>query len=136
SSYRQSHTESLLYPFPMAARTFSVPTPMRVECNARDIVRYDVVIASDFRLAGGSTLSSLEELKAMVAAGLRVGLLAMYWFDIDPSRHTFTEKLRVLINDGRDDVLVHGQNVECDLLIARYPPVLQNIHRYIPKVRA
>src|SRR5690606_16559081 len=68
--------------------------------------------------------------------GMRVGLVAMYRFDIDPNRPTFNEKLRGLINDGKVDVLVHGQEVECGLLIVRYPPVLQHIHRYLPKVTA
>src|SRR5690606_18161058 len=86
TNHYHSEAKNLRYDFPMTRRPVAVPAPMAGRSSGT--VRYDVIIASDFRLAGGSTLSSLEELKAMVGAGMRVGLVAMYRFDIDPMRAT------------------------------------------------
>jgi glycosyltransferase involved in cell wall biosynthesis len=83
--YELSHTkfhsagEKVYVDFPLAKRPFTVPEPMRpkravTQGNRR---KFDVILASDFRLPGGSSSSSAEEIKAQVRFGFRTGLVQM-----------------------------------------------------------
>lgn len=128
---------ALYYSFPQAARPFPVPEPMLPERVARPGTRrhFDVIIASEFRLKGGSNLSNLEEIRAMKAAGLKVGLVQMSRYELDVRR-----PIRQLIVDEVDgaqvEFLVYGEEVSCDLLLVRYPPVLQDRQKWLPSIEA
>jgi glycosyltransferase involved in cell wall biosynthesis len=119
---------------PQRSRPFPVPEPM-LPARSRSGRRrhFDVIIASDFRLQGGSTMSSVEEVKAQRAMGLRTGLVQMYYYDAEPNRH-IADKVRREVDGDRVQMLVHGERVSADLLIVRYPPVLQEWHRFLPDV--
>src|SRR5699024_1039333 len=60
-SYRFYHRkdESLYYPHPMTERPFPVPEPMWPEREVKqgDVRHFDVIIASEFRLMGGTNMS-------------------------------------------------------------------------------
>jgi glycosyltransferase involved in cell wall biosynthesis len=125
---------SLWYAFPQPVRPFAVPAPMLPRRRTRWERRHlDVVIASDFRLVGGSTMSSLEEVEAHRRLGLRTGLMQMYHHDADPRREV-AGKVRDVVDGDRVQMLVPGERIKCDLLIVRYPPVLQEWHRHLPDV--
>lgn len=132
--YLGTRPESLRYDFPQAKRPFPVPAPMlprRASPPARR--HFDVIIASDFRLVGGSTMSSMEEVKAHQRFGLRTGLVHMSFYDADP-RRTLAPKVRDLIDGDQVQMLVYGEQASCDLLIVRYPPVLQERQRFLPSL--
>jgi hypothetical protein len=128
----------LRFPFPQPVRPFPVPEPMwpiREAKTAEGRRRFDVVIASDFRMVGGSTMSNLEEIKVQQALGLRTGLVQMARYDLDPQRPVIGP-VRDLLDGDRVQMLVYGEQIECDLLIVRYPPVLQEQQDYLPGIHA
>lgn len=130
-------TDTLYYEFPQVSRPFAVP---RIMLPTRELDRskrrhFDVIIASDFRLSGGSNMSNIEEIKAQRKMGLCTGLIQMSRYDFDPKR-SIIPKVRELIDGDRVQMLVYGEKVSCDLLILRYPPILQEWQRYVPDVEA
>jgi glycosyltransferase involved in cell wall biosynthesis len=134
--YHQRNAESLRYEFPQPTRPFPVPASMLPDRPTRERRRhFDVIIASDFRLVGGSTVSSLEEVKVQRRLGLRTGLIQMAYYDAD-SRRSVTPKVRDALDGDQVQMIVHGEQVSCDLLIVRYPPVLQEWQRFLPDVAA
>ncbi|MCZ0703687.1 glycosyltransferase involved in cell wall biosynthesis [Natronobacillus azotifigens] len=132
------NNSNLYYDFPMDKRPFPVPDPMKPKRSQVDkdgFRHFDVIIASDFRLDGGSTLSSLEEIKAQKKAGLKTGLIQMARYDY-PEKKKINSKIREEIDGEHVQIIVFGEKVKCDLLVLRYPPILQEYQRYIPKVKA
>lgn len=125
------------YDFPQSERPFPVPAPMLPErpIRAHERRHFDVIIASDFRLAGGSSISSMEEVKVQKRMGLRTGLVQMAHYDVDP-RRSVVGKVRDLLDGDRVQMIVYGERVSCDLLIIRYPPVLNDWQRYLPDIAA
>ncbi|GGL78985.1 glycosyltransferase [Wenxinia marina] len=125
-----------------AGRPF--PAPARLSGRAGTGF-YDVIIASDFRLIGGSTQSNASEIRAQRQAGLRTGLVQMYRYDFhrDPWRPMLPE-IRNEVHAGQVaggqeslvDVLAEGDEVSCDLLILRYPPVLRYSQTIVPRIAA
>jgi glycosyltransferase involved in cell wall biosynthesis len=138
-SYIEFHKQAseLKYEFPQHARPFPIPEPMWPTREKKDGDRrhFDVIIASDFRLVGGSTLSSIEEIKAHKRFGLRTGLIQMYRYDYNPMK-TINPKVRELIDGDQVQMLVYGEKVSCDVLILRYPPILQEKQKYVPDIEA
>ncbi|MFC3170284.1 glycosyltransferase [Paracoccus fontiphilus] len=112
---------------------FGVPRVMH-PLRSKQTTHFDVIIASEFRMKGGSTRSNIEEILCQAKAGLRTGLVQMYRYDC-PDRGIIPE-VRELIDSGLCTVITHGESVSCDLLTVRYPPVLDNVHRYLPKIDA
>ena len=123
-----------------ASRPFPVPRPMRVtQAEAEQVVHYDVIIASDFRLKGGSTQSNLQEIACQKRAGLRTALLPMYRYDYLPTSeqdHPINPAVWELVDGERVNILAYGERASCDLLIVRYPPVLQHHQNMMPRVDA
>lgn len=128
--------DSLYMDFPVEQRPFLAPAPMRLDRDAQDGVReFDVVMVSDFRMPGGTTMSNAEEIKAQKQFGLRTGLVQMGRYDLNPARPV-NEVFDQLVDGDRVDWIVHGERVRCRLLILRLPWVLQEWQDYIPGVEA
>lgn len=130
--------EHLKYDGDIAKRPFHVPRPMRPDrASLPTKPHFDIIIASEFRMGGGSLNSCIEEIKASVAAGLRVGLVWMFRYDLE-GRKTYTAmpQVRELIDGVNVQSLSFGEVATCDLLIVRYPPVLQHVQRYVPSIDA
>lgn len=139
-SYLHFHKESdtAYYPFPQTRRPFPVPEPMRPERapkNSAGQREFDVVIVSDFRLDGGSTLSSVEEIKAHRAAGLTTALVQMCRYDY-PARKKVNPCVRELLEEGVVEFVVYGERIKCKHAIFRYPPILQHRQAYVPELEA
>jgi UDP:flavonoid glycosyltransferase YjiC (YdhE family) len=96
---------------------------------------YDVVIATDCRLPGGTTASVAEEIVAQHRAGLTTGLLHI------PSRlsaapRPFAPRLRELVQSRACEVVL-GDHVACRLLLVRHPAVAEAIaSAALPRVSA
>ncbi|WP_334065350.1 glycosyltransferase [Alteromonas genovensis] len=136
--YHKKEDAITKYSFPLQQRPFDIPEPMRPARAAKEsdgTRRFDVIIASDFRLDGGSTLSSIEEIKANKRAGLRTGLVQMYRYDYNP-RKRVNAKIRELLDGSSVEMIVYGEKVSCEHLVLRYPPVLQHDQKYVPKIKA
>lgn len=138
ASFRRWHEQQApRIEFPMEARPFLVPEPMRLERDTGpDGVReFDVIIVSDFRMPGGTSMSNAEEIKAQRQFGLRTGLVQMGRYDLNPDREA-NEVVTRLVDGDRVDWVVHGERARCRLMILRLPWVLQERQAYVPRIQA
>jgi hypothetical protein len=62
----------------------------------RKVKKYDVIIASDFRLPGGTSNSNAEEIKAQHQAGLSTGLVQMPIYDLDYRRELNPKIVKII----------------------------------------
>src|SRR5690606_5564965 len=53
----------------------------------------------------------------------------------DRTRSSMLDEIREQIDGETIEVITFGENITCDLLILRYPPILQHQLRYIPNIR-
>lgn len=136
-NYFYTRSESLRYDYPLSKRPFPVPYPMLPNREtSQDLERqFDVIIASDFRLDGGSTLSSIEEINAQARSGLKTGLVQLNRYDY-PVNKKINFKIREILRNGKAEMLVYGEKVKCDTLLIRYPPSIEHQQRYIPNIKA
>ncbi len=136
-TYFHQHADSLKYDFPQSVRPFAVPEPLKPNREVHPSVQrhFDVIIASEFRLLGGTNMSNAEEIKAQKRLGLRTGLIQLARYDFR-SEKCINPQIRELIDGDRVQMIVHGEKVSCDVLIVRHPPILQEWQQYMPKVEA
>ncbi|WEG13296.1 glycosyltransferase [Pullulanibacillus sp. KACC 23026] len=136
-NYYHSTTDTLYYEFPLTKRPFAIPEPMKPDraCHPSQVRHFDVIIVSDFRLDGGSNLSNIEEIKAQKEKGIRTGLVQLSRFDYNASK-PINPKIRELLDGECVQMIVYGENVTCDQLILRYPPILQEKQIYVPTITA
>ena len=135
-TYYHNSEENLYYEDSWSKLPFPVPEPMCPdrEVKASEYRHFDVILVSDFRMAGGSTNSNAEEIKAQIKMGLRTGLIQMSRYDLDPGTKVLPQ-IRELIDGNQVQMLVYGEKLSCDLLLVRYPPVVQEMQRYVPEVK-
>lgn len=137
AAFRRWHeTRTPRIDFPSTVRPFLIPEPMRLMRDVREGVRhFDVIIVSDFRMPGGTSMSNAEEIKAHRQFGLRTGLVQMGRYDLNPDREV-NDTITRLVDGEQVDWIVHGEHARCRLMILRLPWVLQEWQSYIPKVSA
>jgi glycosyltransferase involved in cell wall biosynthesis len=117
-------------------RRFPAPNVMRKDRKPIDHEHnYDVVIASDFRMLGGSTRSSIEEMLCHKVHGVSQAHFHLHRYDLDTVRSVYS-LLSDSLETGSSNVLGHGERASCDLLILRYPPILQHRQRFVPTISA
>ena len=135
--YHNMNKHDLYYDYPEGKRLFPVPEPMLPTREAKPDGRrhFDVIIASEFRLLGGTNMSNIEEIKAQQKLGLKTGIIQMSRYDLN-SVTAINPKVRELIDGDRVQMLVYGEKVSCDVLIVRHPPILQEWQKYIPDIQA
>ncbi|MDX8047094.1 glycosyltransferase [Gracilibacillus sp. S3-1-1] len=135
--YHQTH-DDVYYPYPMTERPFAVPEPMwpvREQKSLQGRRHFDVIIASEFRLLGGTNMSNIEEIKAQKQLGLKTGLIPLYRADLHSAK-TINPKVREQIDGKQVQMIGYGEKVSCNVLILRHPPVLQTWQKYVPNVEA
>jgi len=99
--------------------------PYRFRISAQP-QRYDVVYAGDWVSYGGPQKSMVNEIRAALDAGLRVGIM-----NFSPLRfarigeRNLTPHIQQLVNDGLVDHVTATDDAEVRLLVLRYPPILQ-----------
>ncbi|MBP2257427.1 glycosyltransferase [Virgibacillus alimentarius] len=134
--YHRTHPTNLYYEFPQEERPFPVPDPMLPQKTKKDVRRhFDVIIASEFRLLGGTNMSNIEEIKAQKKLGLKTGLVPMYRYDLN-SVTEMNPNVRDFIDGDAIQTIVYGEKVSCDVLIVRHPPILEAWQKYIPDIEA
>jgi len=133
--HRQS--KKLFLDYPQKRRVFPLPEPMQPQREVQENQKrkFDIILVSDFRMPGGTSMSNAEEIKANSSLGLRTGLLQMSSYHMNPTRNTNPEIYK-LIKEGKAEQIVFGESVSCDLLLIRLPWVLQDWQEYIPEVDA
>jgi UDP:flavonoid glycosyltransferase YjiC (YdhE family) len=98
--------------------------------------RYDIVMVTDCRLAGGASASMAEEITAQAAAGYRTGLLHVDSGLLRLDRG-FEPRLRHCLAEGTAELLLGHEQVEADAVLLRHPTVAGQIDpARLPRVRA
>lgn len=136
-AYTLHHDQAkdLYYSFPMKSRPFPVPEPMLPvrEETVNGYREFDIVIVTDFRLS--DTISSIiENINLCKLHGLRVGLVQMAIYEINPNRE-ISPRIRRLIDGKQVQMLVYGEKISCKLVLVRDPRVLIDYQRYIPHLK-
>lgn len=128
--------DSPSYEFPLKARRYPVPEPFWPVAEKKTNGRrhFDVLLASEFRLPGGTTTSNVEQIKAQRAAGLKTGLVHLKRYDINTSE-PIRDKIRAEIDGDLVQMVVPGEKVSCDLLVVRHPPVLKDFQLFVPDIQ-
>jgi glycosyltransferase involved in cell wall biosynthesis len=122
----------------ISSQTLVPPGGFYPQCMLPDRIfnkHYAVIIASEFRMKGGSTLSSVEELKIHLRYGVSTAVIPLYRYDLNPH----LSELDVLydhIDPSHLNVITSGDSAECDLLVLRYPPSLAFFQSALPKIKA
>ncbi|GEL08354.1 glycosyltransferase [Salisediminibacterium halotolerans] len=139
--YDEAHTfyreqgGSLFYDFPQQDRPFPVPEPMKPGRSKEAIRHFDVIIASEFRLTGGTNMTNIEEIKAQKSNGLKTGLVQLSRYDLNKAE-SMNPHVREWIDGEWVEKIVYGEHVTCDILIVRHPPALEEWQRYVPNIEA
>ena len=120
--------------FPLSKRPFPIPEPMQPRRQSSQ-EHFDIIIASDFRMPGGTSMSNAEEIKANDSLGFSTGLLQLNSYHMNPTRG-FNPEITRLIQQGKTRHIVYGETVSCDLLLVRLPWVLQDWQAHVPQVKA
>jgi len=133
SAYQQWHARIAargadpLRPRDGSRRPFAAPDHLRL---ARDEPAgrpdYDVVMVADWRFLQGVQQSALQEIRALIARGLRVAVLQIESLR-PPARRRWPlcAALQRLVNDGRVDQVLPGDENRAELVIVRHAAVLQ-----------
>lgn len=104
----------------------SIPIPRRFQVDPAGRLDLDVVFAGDWRQLGGPQISMLNEIAALRQRGLRVGVLHL---EAARFMSKFAKPLNApvqeLINSGAVTQVLPDDEGSVDLLILRYPPILQ-----------
>ncbi|UJL45911.1 glycosyltransferase family 2 protein [Virgibacillus sp. NKC19-16] len=132
--FHHARTDTFYYPYPGEARPFPVPEPMwpKREDKPSGKRQFDVVIASDFRIAGEMVM---EEIKRRKNAGVRLGLIQMYQYDLDIEKD-IDKDVRSLLDGDQIQMLVYGEKITTDDMLIINPVVLEDWQNYIPQVDA
>ncbi|GAB3229978.1 hypothetical protein GCM10027447_23840 [Glycomyces halotolerans] len=88
--------------------------------------RFDIVFTLDWRPFGGPQKSTIEEIKALSGQGLRLAVMHLEsWRHMTTEDRPMCAPVQRLINEGVVDQVLPTDDVECDLMVLRYPPILQ-----------
>lgn len=103
----------------------NVPRRFRVDMQSFPS-HFDVVFAGDWRQYGGPQKSMLEEISALTARGLSIGVMQLEAPRfMSKIQKPLTWHVQQLINDGTVTAVLYDDPVDVDLFILRYPPILQ-----------
>ena len=136
-AYREFHKSSATANLQTKTHSaFATPNAMlRNRVSVSSERHFNVIIASDFRMAGGSTRSSIEEILCHDKFGVNQAHFHMFRYDFKTERSIYSV-LSDNFETGKMNVLGYGEKASCDLLILRYPPILEHRQRYIPQINA
>lgn len=104
---------------------FARPLNMMPELRGKALGTFDVVFATDFRFPGGTTSLAIQEIRAAVGAGLRVGVMQLDSPLNAGPRAKISDKLLGLVVELGVSILSLKDNAQVRLLIVRHPSVVQ-----------
>ncbi len=103
-----------------------IAVPRRFRKDEKAPQSYQVVLAGDWRKWGGPQKSMLEEIHALKAAQISVAVLHLEAGRFMSTKVEFlAPEIQKLINSGYVDEVLFDDEIDVDLLILRYPPILQ-----------
>ncbi|WP_158299646.1 glycosyltransferase family 2 protein [Glycomyces paridis] len=100
--------------------------PHRITAARPGPRHFDVVFCLDWRPFGGPQKSTMEEIRALRGTGLKVAVMHLEsWRHMTTEDRLMCEPIQRWINDGTVDQVLVTDEATCDLLVLRYPPILQ-----------
>jgi glycosyltransferase involved in cell wall biosynthesis len=113
-------------------RAFPIPTICKTKQTDR--MRYDVVYISDFSRSGERSIFTAH----MLDAGHRLGLsqAGFHWPSLKAANRRVDRYMRARFHDKVADVIVAGENVDCDAVVIYDPAILIHTPDPLPNVRA
>lgn len=127
SSYAQWHSTASADDLKIGdERLPSVYVPRRFRQGTPGRTSYNVVFAGDWRQFGGPQKSMIEEIKALTEAGYSVAIL-----HLEAPRFMSTVSkpmnpvIQGMVNRGEVDEILYDDDLDVELLVLRYPPILQ-----------
>lgn len=137
-NYRAFHNSGnslyIRWPQSRKVRKFLAPLVLLPEYECRKKRHFDVIDVSDFRLPGGTTSSIGEELKAQKNAGLTTGLIQIPLYGFSREK-PLSDRIQSQIDEERVQWIGAEEEVSCDILILRHPPVLQDDKSFVTEVK-
>src|SRR5690625_1362563 len=101
--------------------------PFRFQIGSEtEHIHFDVIFAGDWHPMGGPQRSMLEEIQALLAAGKRIGIMHLEPARfMSPKERPLNDTILNFINSGEVVNVLYDDPVSVDLLILRYPPIMQ-----------
>lgn len=115
-------------------RKFPVPHVLLPEYEPHKPRHFDIIDVSDLRLPGGTTSSIGEELKAQKQEGLTTGLIQLPLYGFSKEK-PLSPRIESQIDEEKVQWIGTEEEVSCNILVLRHPPVLQDEKRFVPKVK-
>lgn len=105
------------------------PAPKSFMPVKKDNEHFDIIFLSEFGFDAGNTTILFNEINIAIEAGLKVGILPCYNFLIQSAsiKHV-SKKIQNLVCDGKVSWLSLKNNITVDLLIIRWPSIMQVTH--------
>lgn len=128
SSYEYWHANENIESLRLeSGRQPAVKVPRRFLAPRARPEHIDVVFAGNWEKYGGPQKSMLEEIRALVHSGYRVGILNFEAarFMSGQFQKPLISEIQGLINDGQVDEVHFDDHLNVRLLLLRYPPILQ-----------
>ncbi|PZQ51413.1 MAG: hypothetical protein DI556_04395 [Rhodovulum sulfidophilum] len=113
-------------------RPFATP-PMILTGRPRRGARYDAILISDFRDAGGAATSNHEELLAQVRAGVKTAVVQVGRDGQDLDR-PLNAGIQALIDAGQVDELTEGDGASAEVAVIRFPAIFSEPRRHVPEL--
>ncbi len=106
-------------------RPFAAP-PHLLTGGRAEVPAYDVVVVGDWRFRDGSVRAAVDEIRALVAAGLRVAVTQLEAYRVvHRLRYPMCEPIQNLVNSGLVDQVDLGERCDATLVLVRQAAVLQ-----------
>lgn len=123
--WHQNASDQELRLGPHAALNLDIPHRFQTS-DDEDPQHFDVILVGDWHPLGGPQRSMLEEIKALLLTGKRIGIM-----HLEPARfmsskeRPLSETILELINTGQVTNVLYDDPATADLLVLRYPPIMQ-----------
>ena len=115
-----------------AVMPFPVPWSL-LETGEEGQIELDLLVVMDFNLGAGAYNSTVNYVRAAVAAGLKVGIFHWRRYDLDVTAGPHRE-VRQLAHDRQVRVIVAGETVKATTAIIGYPSILNHRIDRFPEV--
>lgn len=103
----------------------SFPAPHICRSGAVRRLDYDVLLVSDFSIAGGMAADNVNMVRAAATMGIRCA--CWHWPCLENTGRAISPKIRRLLQEGFAESVVSGEHVRCPLVIVHHPPLLNAI---------
>lgn len=127
SSYAYWHSTAAVDDLRLSSnRSAPVYVPRRFRKVKLENERFHVVFAGDWRHHGGPQKSMIEEIKALTGAGYSIAVMHLEAPRfMDRTVKHLHPVIQGMINEGVVEEVLYDDEIDVDLLILRYPPILQ-----------